>query len=110
MLSDQAFEALFADLESDRVERKPSLSQREEIRKNICAFANDLPDSGQTGVIFVGVEDNGSCSKLPITDELLQTLSDMCADGNILPPPVIQVAKGGTQGLRGRGRGGHAGR
>jgi len=93
MLNEQALEALFADDESDHVERKPSLKQRREIQRSVCAFANDLSASGQVGVIFIGVEDDRSCSKLPITDELLRNLSDLSTDGGILPPPVIRVQK-----------------
>lgn len=44
MLSLEELEALMADLESDRVERKASISDRDRIRQAICAFANDLPD------------------------------------------------------------------
>lgn len=41
-MRDSELEALLADLESDRVERKASLTERERIREAICAFANDL--------------------------------------------------------------------
>ncbi len=44
MLSPEELEALFLDLESDRVERKRSAADRSAIRQAICAFANDLPD------------------------------------------------------------------
>lgn len=93
MLSLEELEALMADLESDRVERKASITDRDKIRQAICAFANDLPDHRQPGVIFVGVNDDGTCSNLAITDELLRTLADMRSDGNILPFPVMTVQK-----------------
>jgi len=82
-----------ADLESDRVERKASLSDKNEIRRAICAFANDLPDNRLPGIVFVGVNDNGTCAHLPITDELLRTIADMRSDGNILPFPLLTVQK-----------------
>ncbi len=93
MMTDQELEALLNDLESDRVERKASASDRSALRRAICAFANDLPNHGQPGVIFVGVNDDGSCSHLPITDELLRTLADMRSDGNILPFPALTAQK-----------------
>jgi len=93
MVTNQELEHLLQDLESDRVERKASASDRSKIRKTICAFANDLPGHGQPGVIFIGVKDDGSCSNLRITDELLKTLSNMRSDGNILPPPTMVVQK-----------------
>ena len=84
---------LFKYLESDRVERKASDSDRNKIRQAVCAFANDLPNHRQPGVIFVGVNDDGSCSNLTITDDLLLRLTDMRSDGNILPFPVLTVSK-----------------
>ena len=93
MVTNQELEHLLHDLESDRVERKASAGDRSKIRRTICAFANDLPDHGQPGVIFIGINDDGSCSNLRITDELLKTLSSMRSDGNILPPPTMVVQK-----------------
>jgi len=88
-------ETLFNDLESDRVERKSSVSKdaKNKIREVICAFANDLPNYQKPGVLFVGVNDDGSCASLRITDELLRTLADMRADGNITPFPFLTVQK-----------------
>lgn len=91
MLNQEELEQLLTDLESDRVERKSSGSDRSAIRRNICAFANNLPGHGEPGIIFVGVNNDGTCADLPITDELLSTLSQMRADGNTLPPPTIEV-------------------
>ncbi len=93
MLTDDELLALLTDTESDRVERKASLSDRDRIRQAICAFANDLPDHRQPGVLFVGVYDDGRCANLPITDELLKTLAHMRSDGNILPLPMMTVQK-----------------
>ena len=81
--------------ESDRVERKRSFKgeTHTKAREAVCAFANDLPNHKQPGVLFVGAEDNGSPSNEPITDELLRSLADMKTDGNILPLPVLSVEK-----------------
>lgn len=92
-MGDQELERLLIDLESDRAERKASHSDSEKIRQAICAFANDLPDHRQPGVVFVGAHDDGSCAHLAITDELLRTLADMRSDGNILPLPSMTVQK-----------------
>jgi ATP-dependent DNA helicase RecG len=83
------------ELESETVERKESISGDvpKKIRQAICAFANDLPDTKREGVIFVGVKDNGTPTGLPITDQLLLTLSQMKDDGNILPIPSMSVNK-----------------
>lgn len=42
-MNNSELEDLFKDMESDRVERKPSVSDPNSIRQAICAFANDLP-------------------------------------------------------------------
>ena len=85
--------ALMREIESDRVERKRSAADRSGIRRNLCAFANDLPGRETPGVIFIGVEDDGRCSGLQIDDRLLRDLAGMRDDGNILPLPSITVEK-----------------
>jgi ATP-dependent DNA helicase RecG len=94
--SDAELEAMLADLESDRTERKESFSGEAptKVREAVCAFANDLPDHRAPGVIFVGARDQtGEPSGIPITDELLLRLADIKTDGNILPPPTRTVSK-----------------
>jgi len=86
-------ETLLRDIESDRVERKRSIADRNVLRQAICAFANDLPNYQQPGVLFIGVNDDGSCANFPITDKDLRTLSDIRSDGNILPFPLMIVQK-----------------
>jgi ATP-dependent DNA helicase RecG len=94
-LSDPELEALAADIESDRVERKERMTGEiaTKVREAICAFANDLPGHNQPGVVFIGLDDPGRPVGLPITDELLQQLADMRSDGNILPLPSLSVEK-----------------
>lgn len=91
LYTDQELAALLKDKETHLVERKRSGADRSGIRKNICAFANDLPATGRPGVIFVGVEDDGSCARITVDDELLRTLAQMRSDANILPLPSITV-------------------
>ena len=93
MLNDQELERLLASHESDRVERKASASDRSSIRRAICALANDLPCHQEPGVLFIGVNDDGSCAHLPITDELLRLLSDLRTSGAILPFPSMTVQR-----------------
>ena len=93
--SDRELEAMMADLESDRVERKESLQgdSPARIREAVCAFANDLPDHRRPGVVFMGADDDGRPRGIEITDELLRQLADMKTDGNIVPPPTLTVGK-----------------
>jgi ATP-dependent DNA helicase RecG len=92
-MTDNELEALLDDLESDRIERKESVSDGDRIRQAICAFANDLPDHHQPGILFIGANDRGQAAGLPITDQLLTTLSNMRSDGNILPISSMTVEK-----------------
>ena len=92
MYSDAELETMMSDLESDLVERKESVDQKK-IRRNVCAFANDLPGSDRPGVVLVGVRDDGTCASLPIDDDLLTKLANIRGDGNILPLPSITVQK-----------------
>ncbi len=91
-LNDIDLSRLYNDPESDRVERKRSASDRRKIRRTICAFANDLPNHGLPGVIFIGVEDDGGCADAAIDDRLLTRLASFRDDG-IMPMPSLVVQK-----------------
>ena len=91
--TDAELEALMSDLESDFVERKESAADGRKIRRNICAFANDLPGDGRSGVVLIGVRDDGSCASLPIDDDLLTRLANVRGEGDILPLPSMTVQK-----------------
>ena len=93
--SDSQLEQMMADVESELVERKESVrgNAPQGIQEAVCAFANDLPNHQQPGVVFVGVKDDGTPSGLSITDELLRQLADMKNSGNIVPPPTLSVRR-----------------
>lgn len=101
MLTDEQFTELGSDLESDRVERKESLSgdAKDRIGQAICAYANDLPNRGLSGIIIIGVDDRGNPTGLSITDGLLRDLAGFRSDGNILPLPTLTVEKRSLQGI-----------
>lgn len=86
--------------EADRVEFKESLSDSvaDQIGQTICAFANDLPGHEKPGLVFVGARDDGTVADLSVTDRILQQLTDMKTDGNIVPPPSLTVQKHVLQG------------
>ena len=91
--TDAELEAMMVDLESDLVERKESSQDGRKIRRNICAFANDLPDNDKAGVLFIGVRDDGSCASLQVDDDLLNRLAAIHGEGQILPLPSITVQR-----------------
>lgn len=90
---DERIARLAAGPESDRVERRRSAADADAIRRNICAFANDLPGHGEAGVLLIGVEDDGRVSGTTIDDELLRSLAAVRDDGNIMPMPSLVVEK-----------------
>lgn len=92
-MTDDELLRLLRDLECDRAERKTSAADTKKIRQAICAFANDMPNHRQPGVLFIGVNDDGTCAKLPVSDELLVNLGNIRDDGNILPLPDMIVQK-----------------
>ena len=95
MLSDEEIERLALDMESDRVERKNSLSgsAKDKVAQAICAYANDLPGHRAPGLVVIGMDDLGHPTGLAITDDLLLSLGGIRSDGNILPIPTIVVRK-----------------
>lgn len=73
---------------SDLVAFERSLGNRHAIHRTICAFANDAPDTGKAGVVFIGMDSDGSCTGIPIDTALLATLAMMRSDGSIQPVPT----------------------
>jgi ATP-dependent DNA helicase RecG len=93
MYNDEELSKFLLDLESDLVERKESGQERDKIRQMICALSNDLPGHNKAGVIFVGARNDGSCANLPIIDRLIQQISNIRSEGNILPIPNMLLEK-----------------
>jgi len=93
MLTPIELEALATDLESDRVERKAALSDPGKVRQAICAFANDLPDHQQPGVVFVGVKDDGTCANLQITGRPIEDTREYAGRRQDPAIPIMAVQK-----------------
>jgi ATP-dependent DNA helicase RecG len=89
----EELEALLRDVESDHVERTRSLDKADKFGEAICAFANDMPGNRRPGYLFVGANDDGSPAGIQVEDRLLQALAGFRSDGNILPPPALNVQK-----------------
>lgn len=92
--SDAELRALLVDLASDQVERKSSAADADQIDEAICAFSNDYPGYGTSGVIFVGADDaTGKPVGLTVDDKLLRNVAGRRDSGKILPLPSIRVAR-----------------
>ena len=99
-LTDTELGELIRQGESFRVEYKETLDGNAptRLREAVCAFVNDLPGSGQAGVVFVGLTDNGELSDLRVDDRLLTQLNSIKTEGDIVPPPSLLVEKRTLQG------------
>ena len=93
MLTEAQLKALLFALEADRIERTVSVDDTDKFCQTICAFANDLPNHRQPGYLLIGVKDDGTLSRLAVTDKLLKDLGGIRSNGNVLPQPLMNVAK-----------------
>ena len=91
MVTKQELKKLLVSLETYRIERTISTTDKDKFGEAVCAFANDMPDSGKPGYLLIGVYNDGRLSGLKATDELLQKFAAIRSDGNILPIPTIAV-------------------
>lgn len=91
MITKDELQELFDSTETYRIERTVSTTDKDKFGEAVCAFANDMPDTGKPGYLLVGVHDDGRLSGLKVTDELLKKFSSIRSDGNILPIPTIAV-------------------
>ena len=96
-LSDEELAALMRSPEGSFVEWKES-AKGDAIRNTVCAFANDLHDRRKPGVIFVGADDKGKPTGLPIDENLLNILAGIRSNGDVLPPPSLRVDRLSAEG------------
>lgn len=67
-----------ADAEDSFVERKHAGAKSDELRRTIVAFANSVPDE-RSGVLFIGVRDDGEVQGVDGTDSLQKTIGSICS-------------------------------
>ena len=91
MVTKAELKKLLVSLETYRIERTKSTTDKDKFGEAVCAFANDMPDTGKPGYLLIGANNDGSLSGLKATDELLQKFAALRSDGNILPIPAIAV-------------------
>lgn len=84
--------------ESATLEFKSAATDRDKIRKTICALANDLPNLGG-GDLLVGVNDDGTpTGNLDTSDGALLRFAEYRDDGRILDRPSMSVSRVMYQG------------
>jgi len=97
-LSDETLAEIFHLPESERIERKESVNDSDKICHAICAFANDLPASGQPGVVIIGQRDDLSCASLTIDAKLLEKIGHWRSTGKFQPFPMMSVERREIEG------------
>jgi ATP-dependent DNA helicase RecG len=91
-LNKKKVKLMLRDLESEKIERTTSVNDTDKFARTICAFSNDLYNSGKNGYLLIGVDDNGTLAGLKAIDRQLQSLGSLRSDGNILPQPIMSVS------------------
>jgi ATP-dependent DNA helicase RecG len=92
-MTPEAIKALIESGEADRVEVTRSKSDTDKFREAICSFSNDMAGRGEPGYLVIGVDGRDPAFRMPITDELMQQFASYRSDGQIMPLPVLNVAK-----------------
>ncbi|MEO8381567.1 MAG: ATP-binding protein [Acidobacteriota bacterium] len=95
-MTEAELKEIIARNESDRLELTTSETKTDKFAEAVCAFANDLPNSGLPGYLMIGVRDDRQIIGAAVDDRLLQTLGGLRDDGNIQPLPSIIVEKVAT--------------
>ncbi len=94
MLANEEIKALLEDIEADNVERTVATSDTNKFCEVICAFANDIPEHGKPGYLFISADDRtGRITGIEITDQLLQNLASHRDSGQIVPLPSLTVQR-----------------
>ena len=63
---------IIAGGESERVEMTRAFDKADTIGQAVCAFANDFSDSGEAGILLLGVDNDGSIAGRRIEDQPLE--------------------------------------
>ena len=93
MITKEHLQKILSDTESYHIEKTVATDNMDKFSQAICAFSNDVADSKKKGYLLIGVRDNGELAGLQVDDKLLLQISNIRTDGNILPQPVMTVAK-----------------
>jgi ATP-dependent DNA helicase RecG len=79
---------LMKNMESDLIKRTTSFRE-DKLGPAVCYLFNDLADHKKSGYILLGVNDNGTGAGMTITDDDLQKIGNVKANGNVQPLPSI---------------------
>ena len=89
MLNEISILPLLKDAENERTERTVSINATEKFGQAICAFANDIMNTGKPGYLFIGADNDGNPSGLHYNDDLQKDLAGIRSEGNTLLPAMV---------------------
>lgn len=89
MLDETTILPLLKDTENERTERTVSINATEKFGQAICAFANDIMNTGKPGYLFIGADNDGKPSGLHYNDDLQKDLAGIRSEGNTLLPAMV---------------------
>ena len=77
MITKDELQELFASTETYRIERTVSTTDKDKFGEAVCAFANDMPDSGKPGYLLIGVRNDGSLNEHPFKGPIVRMLAQI---------------------------------
>ena len=77
MLNAETILPLLEDTENECTERTISTDAKEKFGQAICAFANDIMNTGKPGYLFIGANNDGSRSGFMYTDDFQKKLHSL---------------------------------
>jgi ATP-dependent DNA helicase RecG len=96
-MNDAELLELIKEPESERIERTRDATSSKFFKKAseaVCAFANDMSGSDKPGILFIGLEDDGTPSGIKVDDDLLKSIGNqLVSSGQIIPTPHIELRK-----------------
>ena len=100
--SEDELRALLLGPENEFVDRKRGFdAQGQSVLRTLCAFANDYPERGRPGVVFIGADDkDGRPIAQTVDEELLNQLAGLRESPRFTPhrwsciPPVSIATTG----------------
>ena len=75
-MTKEELERIIAIDEGFRIELTTSKGDMDKFQEAICAFANDMPDSGKKGYLLIGMHDNGTISGMKVDNALMKRISN----------------------------------
>lgn len=89
--TDEELAKFISEPESHWIERKESFSAKDKIYQTVCAYANDLANSGKHGIVWLGIKNDGRVVGVDANDDLLLKIDQIKAEGAIQPLPSLTI-------------------